>query len=84
MENKTIWCWNSPVDADTVPVVPLVTAVAANHPVLLVVRLRWIVLVLTDWTDLKKGRYKILSTDDLVKIHISLPLDPLQSWRDHP
>ena len=34
--------------------VPLVTAVAPYHPVLLVVRLRWVILVLTDWTDLKE------------------------------
>ena len=74
MDQLVLCCCYSLVNANTVPVVPLITAIAPNHPILLVVRLCWIILVLTDWTDLKEKGWcfwKISFGVDLVTFKLS-------------
>ena len=47
-----------PVNADTVPVVPLVTAVTPNHSVPLTLFLHFrIIFILTNWANLEKECY---------------------------
>ena len=52
IDQLLLCCYYSLVNANTVPVVPLITPITSDHPVLLVVRLRWIVLVLANRTYL--------------------------------